>query len=64
MTKGLALKTCSIIESVSKMDCIKPYLLTGGTALSLQINHRLSEDLDFMKWRNSKDGKWKLHGIR
>lgn len=44
MTKGLALKTCSIIESVSKMDCIKPYLLTGGTALSLQINHRLSED--------------------
>ena len=31
MKKGLALKTSSIIESVSKMESIKPYLLTGGT---------------------------------
>ena len=60
MTKGLALKTCSIIESVSKMDCIKPYLLTGGTALSLQINHRLSEDLDFMKWRSFHNEKMEV----
>ena len=62
--KGLAPHTQQVFEAVSKLECIKPYLLVGGTALSLQISTRQSEDLDFMKWRNSKDGKWKLHGIR
>ncbi len=32
------------------MECIKPFVLVGGTALSIQLNHRMSEDLDFMKW--------------
>ena len=59
--KGLAPHTQQVFEAVSKLECIKPYLLVGGTALSLQIGTRQSEDLDFMKWRNSKDGKWKLH---
>ena len=27
-------------------------MLVGGTALALQINHRQSEDLDFMKWKS------------
>ena len=62
--KGLAPHTQQVFEAVSKLECIKPYLLVGSTALSLQIGTRQSEDLDFMKWRNSKDGKWKLHGIR
>ena len=48
--KGLALHTSAIIDSISKMDCIKPFVLVGGTALSIQLNHRMSEDLDFMKW--------------
>ncbi|MBR5296562.1 MAG: nucleotidyl transferase AbiEii/AbiGii toxin family protein [Parabacteroides sp.] len=52
---GLAPHTQCIFESVSKLDCIKPYLLVGGTALSLQIATRQSEDLDFMKWRTSKN---------
>lgn len=52
--KGLAPHTQEIFEAVSKLDCIKPYLLVGGTALSLQIGTRQSEDLDFMKWRTSK----------
>ncbi|MDD2726703.1 MAG: nucleotidyl transferase AbiEii/AbiGii toxin family protein, partial [Proteiniphilum sp.] len=30
------------------MECIKPYVLCGGTALAIQIGHRESEDLDFM----------------
>lgn len=51
---GLAPHTRQVIEAVSRLDCIKPYLLVGGTALSLQIGHRQSEDLDFMKWRTSK----------
>lgn len=32
------------------MNCIKDYTLIGGTAISLQINSRLSEDLDFCRW--------------
>ena len=35
--KGLAPHTLQIFEAVSQLDCIKPYLLVGGTALSLQI---------------------------
>lgn len=52
--KGLALHTQCIFETVAALECIKPYLLVGGTALSLQIGTRQSEDLDFMKWRTSK----------
>lgn len=52
--KGLAPYTQAIFEAVSNLECIKPYLLVAGTALSLQIGTRQSEDLDFMKWRTSK----------
>ena len=55
--KGLAPQTSAIFDSISKMDCIKPYVLVGGTALSMQLNHRMSEDLDFMKWMKSADEK-------
>lgn len=55
--KGLAPHTSKIFEAVSCLECIKPYLLVGGTALSLQIGTRRSEDLDFMKWRTSKTEK-------
>lgn len=55
--KGLAPHTQKIIESVSRLECIKPYTLVGGTALSLQLRTRQSEDLDFMKWRTSKNEK-------
>ena len=55
--KGLAPHTAAIIDSISKMECIKPFVLVGGTALSMQLNHRMSEDLDFMKWKNTADDK-------
>ena len=55
--KGLAPHTSAIFEAVSKLECIKPFVLVGGTALSLQIGTRLSEDLDFMSWRTTKDEK-------
>ncbi len=58
--KGLAPHTLQIFEAVSCLNCIKPYLLVGGTALSLQINTRQSEDLDFMKWRTCKTEKMEV----
>lgn len=58
--KGLAPHTQEIFEAVSKLECIKPYTLVGGTALSLQLNTRQSEDLDFMKWKSSKNEKMEV----
>jgi hypothetical protein len=52
--KGLSQHTEEIFEQISKLECIKNYTLIGGTALALQLGHRLSEDLDFCKWRKSK----------
>lgn len=55
--KGISKKTESVLLSVSKLDCIRPYTLVGGTALALQLGTRESEDLDFMSWRIRKDDK-------
>ena len=52
---SLAPQTGRLIEAVSRLECIKPFVLVGGTALSIQLKTRLSEDLDFMRWKNSKD---------
>lgn len=54
---GLTQHTASIIDAISRLECIKPYVLVGGTALSLQLGTRKSEDLDFMSWRKSKTEK-------
>jgi hypothetical protein len=52
--KGLSQQTEKIFEQISTLGCIKNYTLIGGTALALQLGHRLSEDLDFCKWRKSR----------
>lgn len=57
---GLAPHTGLIFDAVTKMDSIKNYVLVGGTALSMQIDNRQSEDLDFMCWRQRKDQKMEL----
>ena len=57
MRKGLTENIDTIIEKVAGMECIKPYILCGGTALAMQLGHRKSEDLDFMMWRKSKNEK-------
>ncbi|MDE7073701.1 MAG: nucleotidyl transferase AbiEii/AbiGii toxin family protein [Odoribacter sp.] len=57
---GLAPNTSKIFEAVSRLECIKPYILVGRTALSLQIGTRQSEDLDFMKWRTNKKEKMEV----
>jgi len=53
--KGLSQQTEEIFEQISKLESVKNYTLIGGTALALQLGHRLSEDLDFCKWRKSKN---------
>lgn len=51
---ALAPHTTEIFDKITTLDCLKPYFLVGGTALSLQLNTRLSEDLDFMSWKSQK----------
>ena len=42
-------KTAKLIEDLQNgpTDFLESFYLSGGTALSLQIGHRESEDLDF-----------------
>ena len=54
---GLAPQTSEVFESITRLECIKPFVLVGGTALSLQLNKRQSEDLDFMCWKKSAKDK-------
>lgn len=51
MMKGLAPQTSQLFDAITRLECIKPFVLVGGTALSLQIDKRMSEDLDFMRWK-------------
>lgn len=56
MMKGLAPQTTEVFERITRLECIKPFVLVGGTALSLQLNKRQSEDMDFMCWKkNAKE---------
>ena len=43
--KGIARHTEAIIGPVSRLDCLNGWVLAGGTALAVQLGHRLSEDL-------------------
>lgn len=44
---GLRKETIPVFEAVSQMEVVKGLYLCGGTAQSLQMKHRKSEDLDF-----------------
>lgn len=57
MMNGLAPQTTDIFERITRLTCIRPFVLVGGTALSLQLNKRQSEDLDFMSWKKSSKDK-------
>ena len=54
---GLAPQTSEVFERITCLECIKPFVLVGGTALSLQLNKRQSEDLEFMCWKKSTKDK-------
>ena len=57
MMNGLAPQTSEVFERITRLECIKPFVLVGGTALSLQLNKRQSEDLDFMCWKKTAKDK-------
>ena len=44
----LPLTTRRVFEKLAEQSFMQSYVLVGGTALAIQIKHRLSEDLDFI----------------
>jgi predicted nucleotidyltransferase component of viral defense system len=57
--KGFTPQSLKVFEAIKKSDLLQEYILIGGTALSLQINNRISEDLDFCKWQNNPEIHYK-----
>jgi predicted nucleotidyltransferase component of viral defense system len=58
---GLAAHTEKIFEKLSCLECVKDYILMGGTALALQLKHRQSEDLDFCRWHTKKNERLEVN---
>ncbi|MCF8296250.1 MAG: nucleotidyl transferase AbiEii/AbiGii toxin family protein [Saprospiraceae bacterium] len=50
---SLPLKTKQVFLELSTTDFVKDYTFVGGSALSIYLNHRKSEDIDLFTW-NSK----------
>jgi Nucleotidyl transferase AbiEii toxin, Type IV TA system len=48
--RGVSIDTENVLEKLSKAEIVKGYTLIGGTALSLSLGHRLSEDIDLCVW--------------
>lgn len=46
--KFMPTNTLSVFNKLAEQHFISKFTLVGGTALSVQIKHRLSEDLDFI----------------
>lgn len=46
-------KTRQVFELLASGPALSQFVLVGGTALSIQIGHRLSEDLDFCLFADS-----------
>jgi len=51
---ALAPHTSDLFDKIASLECIKSYILVDGTALALQLETRLSEDLDFMSWKTKQ----------
>ena len=59
----LAPHTNKLFDKIASLECIKSYYLVGGTALALQLDTRLSEDLDFMSWKSQKAQKQEIDWV-
>ncbi|MBI9038272.1 MAG: nucleotidyl transferase AbiEii/AbiGii toxin family protein [Bacteroidales bacterium] len=53
--KALMPKTVSILEKLSKLDFLRSFTFVGGSALSVYLQHRLSEDIDLFTWHKKLD---------
>ncbi len=54
MNYPLTPETNQVLNEIVTIEEVRPYVLIGGSALTIHINHRLSEDLDFAQWNEDK----------
>ncbi len=47
---SLALQTAKILTSLSEITELQNFTLVDGSALSIHLKHRISEDIDFFTW--------------
>ena len=55
INESLEPKTAEVLSSLSEIEEIKNFTLVGGSALSIYLHHRISEDLDFFTWHQKLD---------
>ena len=56
-TNTLPGNTGAVLHKLSQLNILQDFYLTGGTALSLQIGHRKSQDLDFFSKKDFQPEK-------
>jgi predicted nucleotidyltransferase component of viral defense system len=56
MNTGKSQKAINLLNEIQDYPIFKDYTLIGGTALAIYLDHRESEDLDFVT-QNEKLGK-------
>ena len=59
-TNTLPASTAQLLEKLKGAEFLQDFYLSGGTALSLQLGHRESEDLDFFNQNSFQAEKIKL----
>lgn len=52
---SLAPQAAKVLASLSEMTELQNFTLVGGSALSIHLKHRISEDIDFFTWFDSLD---------
>lgn len=53
--KNLLDDTLSVLLKLADTETIKNYTFVGGSALTVYLNHRLSEDIDLFTWQKEID---------
>ena len=61
---ALALKTKNMLITLSKLEELNQFTFVGGSALSVYLKHRISEDLDFFSWENELRNEVLLREIK
>lgn len=61
---ALAPKTKNVLITLSRLKELKQFTFVGGSALSVYLKHRISEDLDFFSWKNELRNEALLRQIK
>lgn len=53
--KSLTPSTAEVLTKLSEIEALENFTLVGGSALSIYLRHRISEDLDLFTWFSNLD---------